>query len=219
MSSPEDLLRRLQQKMQAEQTRADEERENRRSRRKKTARQLQQEEEQQQVGQSVRDVYRKLASALHPDRETDPRERERKTALMQRVNQAYAHNNLLDMLQLQLEVEQIDPQRVLAMGEDRLRRYNQVLAEQLSELEHETLGTEQAFKMQFGLPPYDRLAPAKLMSHLRSQLHLLQNDIHQLKRQRRSLDDITNLKRWIKEQRRAANAYDALPDDLRELLR
>jgi len=40
-----------------------------------------------------------------------------------------------------------------------------------------------------------------------------------LKRQRRSLDDIDNLKRWLKEQRRAANAYDTLPDDLLDLLR
>ncbi len=48
------------------------------------------EAEAQQATQSVREVYRKLASALHPDRETDERQREAKTALMQRVNQACA---------------------------------------------------------------------------------------------------------------------------------
>ena len=50
------------------------------------------------MSQSIREVYRKLAGALHPDRESDPQERERKTALMQRVNQAYAKNNLLQLL-------------------------------------------------------------------------------------------------------------------------
>ena len=51
-----------------------------------------------EASQSVRDVYRKLVSALHPDREADGAERERKTALMQRANQAYERNDLLELL-------------------------------------------------------------------------------------------------------------------------
>jgi hypothetical protein len=39
--------------------------------------------------QAVREVFRKLVSELHPDRETDPAEHARDTELMQRVNQAY----------------------------------------------------------------------------------------------------------------------------------
>lgn len=58
--------------------------------RKKTAKQLardaQREAEEKQMSQSIREVYRKLASALHPDREPDPVERQRKTELMQRAN-------------------------------------------------------------------------------------------------------------------------------------
>jgi curved DNA-binding protein CbpA len=42
----------------------------------------------------VREVFRKLASELHPDRETDPAEHARKTELMQRVNQAYKAGDL-----------------------------------------------------------------------------------------------------------------------------
>ncbi|WP_449371513.1 J domain-containing protein, partial [Thiomonas sp.] len=38
---------------------------------------------------SLRAIYRKLASALHPDREPDPAERARKTALLQRANTAH----------------------------------------------------------------------------------------------------------------------------------
>jgi hypothetical protein len=44
----------------------------------------------------------------HPDREPDPHERERKTALMQRANHAYGKNDLLKLLELQLELEHID---------------------------------------------------------------------------------------------------------------
>ncbi len=55
-------------------------------------------QETREASQSVRDIYRKLASALHPDREADPTERQRKTGLIQRANQAYERNDLLECL-------------------------------------------------------------------------------------------------------------------------
>jgi hypothetical protein len=42
-----------------------------------------------------------LASALHPDRQTDAQQREVKTGLMQQANQAYARSDLLALLALQ----------------------------------------------------------------------------------------------------------------------
>jgi hypothetical protein len=223
LDSPDEMVRRLHEQMQARQAEAAAAQEQHRSKRKKTARQIKQEQEeqqeQQQIGQSVREVYRKLASALHPDRETDPQERDRKTALMQRVNQAYASNNLLDMLRLQLEVEQIDQQHIQGLGEERLRRYNQVLAEQLSELQQETQDTEQSFIYRFGLSPYDRLTPTKLAGQLRSQTLQLQREIHQMKLQRKALDDVKSLKHWLKHQRQLAAEADAIPDELFDLFR
>ncbi|MGR6806406.1 hypothetical protein ACU6VI_08940 [Sphaerotilus natans] len=50
---------------------------------------------------SLREVFRRLASRLHPDREPDAAERVRKTALMQQVNEAYAAGDLLALLELQ----------------------------------------------------------------------------------------------------------------------
>ena len=115
VSSPDEFFARAQEKIQERQAEFDAERqahEDRRAKRAKSAKQLAQEARQQtqqrQLSQSIREVYRKLVSALHPDRETDPTERARKTALMQRVNQAYDKNNLLQLLELQLELEHID---------------------------------------------------------------------------------------------------------------
>ncbi|MCL2523067.1 MAG: hypothetical protein FWF20_00325 [Betaproteobacteria bacterium] len=69
----------------------EDERQAKQAMRKKTAKQLareaQQEEEEKQISQSIREVYRKLVGALHPDRETDPEEKRRKTELMQQVNE------------------------------------------------------------------------------------------------------------------------------------
>lgn len=91
----------------------------------------------QQASLSLREVFRKLASALHPDREADGAERERKTALMKRVNQAYQREDLLELLSLQIEVEQIDLDHLAALPEQRLRHYNHVLKEQIRTLEGE----------------------------------------------------------------------------------
>ncbi|HEY0200728.1 MAG TPA: molecular chaperone DnaJ, partial [Burkholderiaceae bacterium] len=210
LDSPEEVLRRVEEERQAAQAHADNERARHHAQRKKkpAAHERRQQEEAQQASQSVREIYRKLASALHPDREPDAYERDRKTALMQRVNQAYAANNLLDLLQLQLEAEQINPQHLAKLSEERLKHYNKVLAEQLAGLQNETLATEESLRMQFRKKPHGKLTPSSLMAHLRAQLQNLQVNIHTLRLQRRALEDPAELKRWLKAQRAALQAAD-----------
>ncbi len=146
-ADPEDLLRHAQLKMQEqaeEQARQAQQRQDERAAKrskagaaKAEAAQAKREQAAKEVSQSLRDVYRKLASALHPDREPDAAERQRKTLLMQRVNQAYEADDLLTLLGLQLEIEQIDVGHLSAVPPQRLAHYNQVLREQLAELEAE----------------------------------------------------------------------------------
>jgi len=87
------------------------------------------------AGLSLREVYRRLVSSLHPDRETDPGERTRKTALMQRANQAYERKDLLELLALQIEIEQIDADHLSTLPEQRLAHYNEILREQSKQLQ------------------------------------------------------------------------------------
>ncbi len=79
----------------------------------------------------------------------DPQERERKTALMQRANQAYQKNNLLQLLELQLELEHIDQSSINSLSEDRLK-YD--LKKQLRELGQEILHVEIGFRHSWGYP-------------------------------------------------------------------
>jgi len=51
----------------------------------------------------LREVYRALVRQLHPDREPDPERRLQKTALMQKVNEAYRNHDLPTLLDLQVE--------------------------------------------------------------------------------------------------------------------
>ena len=215
LDSPEELMRHIEQQMQAEAQRADAEPSPERPARKLGKREQQAAEQAQQASQSLREVYRKLASALHPDRETDPVERERKTALMQRVNEAYANNRLLDLLQLQLEAEQIDPGQLANLSAERLKHYNHVLAEQLDELEHEVAATEGAFVLEFNLHPLQKLKPTRLADTLRHQIAQLTSDTHHLRLQLPLLDDLPTLKRWLKMQREMLQAQQ--DDDLLSL--
>ena len=154
------------------------------------------------ASQTIRTVYRKLASALHPDREPDAGQRARKTALMARVNVAYEARNLLDLLQLQLEIEQIDTRSIAAMGEDALRRYNLVLAEQLDELRQETTDTERGFRSQLGLGHGAEPTPARITRAIREQARSLQQDIAYGQMERRELEDPRVFKQWLRMQRR-----------------
>jgi curved DNA-binding protein CbpA len=191
-------------------------REERRAKRKKSAKQLAREAQEQadahQSSQSIREVYRKLASALHPDREPDAQERERKTGLMQRANQAYAKNNLLQLLELQLELEHIDQASINNIGEDRLKHYNKVLKEQLVELEHEILHVEAGFKAQFGISPFEGVSPHNILRDLERDIAVHRQTLSDMHEDLIAFEDIKTLKSSLRELRRRPRMKDDLDD-------
>ena len=136
-----------------------------------------------EAGQSVREIYRKLASALHPDRETDPQERARKTSLMQRVNQSYERDDLLGLLSLQIEIEQIDPEHIADVPDERLARYNHVLREQLARLEAELTQTVVPMRSLCGRAPWDsRVTPKMVESVLERQIAEMRGAVAEMQR-------------------------------------
>jgi len=205
LSSPEDLLQRAGAHFQQAQTEWDAqnaERDARRAKPKKSSRQQAAEarvqEQQAKINLSIREVYRKLASELHPDRETDPQERERKTQLMQRVNEAYQKNNLLQLLELQLELEHIDQHALNSMSEERLKHYNVVLKEQIRELDQEILHVESAFRHAYGIDPFEPVSPDTVLRNLAGDLKALQLNIQTLEQDLLAFEDLKNLKHWLK---------------------
>jgi len=207
------LFERLEQGLQEQVAAEDAQRSAKAARRRKSAAQQRREAEAQQATQSVREVYRKLASALHPDRETDERQREAKTALMQRVNQAYEAKDLLVLLELQLQIEQIDASHIANAGEQRLKHYNNVLGEQQAELKAELEHIEMAFRMEFGLEPGWGLNPRKLGLVLEQTSRQWRADLNAQQRELRMLGDVAATKRWLKrqsQQRREAR-FDFAP--------
>lgn len=102
---------------------------------------------------SVRDIYRKLVRDLHPDRETDPTERARKTGLMQQINQAYESGDLLTLLELQFQLEQLDPAKLAQLSAARLKHYTAVLREQLKAVREQIRVCTERLRIDFALPP------------------------------------------------------------------
>ena len=159
--------------------------------------------EVQQASQSVRDVYRRLASALHPDREGDPELRARKTAWMQQANQAHADGNLLALLELQLQAEQVNTRGPAAADERRLGHYIAVLQEQLAELQTETRRIEAEFRADASLPPGAGLQPRKAQRVASAEVQRLRDELMLLQRQIRLLQDVDAAKDWLRALRKA----------------
>ncbi len=154
-----------------------------------------------QLGQTLREMYRKLASALHPDREGDASERERKTALMSRVNVAYDNKDLLGLLELQLEVEQIDASLLNSMSEERLKHFNRVLAGQVEELQLALRKIYYLFQLRF---PDTQSAAGRGVPLARTRLRYLMQEVAQLGTELESLNldlvvfqDLRKLKQWL----------------------
>ena len=197
IGSEQDLFRRMHEGMAAKAAaaRAPEAAGLRRS---KTAAQKRRETEAQLATQSIREIFRKLASALHPDREPDPAQRDAKTALMQKVNQAYAANDLLTLLELQLQIEQVDASHIANASTQRLKHYNKVLAEQLAELKAEAARAEMRFRDDFGVGFGWGMNPAKLTASIGQAARELRAELAAQQRDSRRLADKAATRRWLK---------------------
>jgi hypothetical protein len=157
---------------------------------------------------AVREVFRKLVSELHPDREADPSEHARKTELMQRVNQAYAAGDLLALLELQLSIEQIDPAALAGLADERLRHYNHVLEEQSRRLRDELAEFLVPFAMATGKSPGRQLSPEIVQ-------RTLDGDIQDIKDLVLTLEEDLDRFRDIHAFKRSLRDYDVDPiDDL-----
>jgi hypothetical protein len=146
----------------------------------------------------LRDVYRKLASALHPDRGIDEADRNRRNELMQRVNAAYEGVDLLALLELQLEIQQIDEDHVASIPESVLLQYNQVLRDRVARLKGEISAVTDQFRMV--MRAYSRsVTPAVVERDFEGALVEIRDDVDQLEEWASALRQTAYRKAWLKE--------------------
>ncbi len=159
--------------------------------------------EQQQASQTVREVYRKLASALHPDRidaEATPEQRRLQTERMAAANAAYAAGDLLALLTLQLQIEQVDVARAAGLAAAQLKHVNKLLAEQLRELEAESDERQAALAESYDFVIDKRLDPAHLGRVIQEEIRFIETQRAQIELERRKLTgEPAQAKRWLKQ--------------------
>jgi len=157
----------------------------------------------------IKDIYRKLSSAIHPDRECDPIERLRKTALMSEANGAYENGNLLKLLQLQQQFGKVDQNAVKLFADEKLVLINGQLTMQLRDLALERFQLEHTLRMAFDIESYGAITEKMLNKTLKDDAKELRDALVIM---RRNVNVIRlggdGLKRWLKEQR-AMMAEDA----------
>ena len=165
-------------------------------------------QEQEDADSVLRQVYRQLASALHPDRERDPAEHQRKTALMSEANAAYAKQDLMALLHLQLRIAQADAQDLLRQPEERIAAMTRLLKQQAAELESELFARRQHLQQEFELEFYQQPSAATLRRQLEEQAQHLKAQLADMEEDLALVQDTAGFKRWLKLQRQLSRERD-----------
>lgn len=166
---------------------------------------VQQQQQQLEAITILRKVYRQLASALHPDREQDAEEQQRKTNLMSEANAAYGRRDLMALLHLQLRIEQASTESLLQLPREKLEAMNLLLKAQADELKEALLGHQNMLINEFNLSPYDTLTAGCLSSALRDEKNELELYEYNIKCDLQEMKRDSGLKRWFRRETRLMN--------------
>lgn len=152
------------------------------------------------VESALRSLYRKLASALHPDRESDEEVRAYKTKLMSEANTAYERRDLLALLELQTKAQLPAAALTSALLRKKLAALTNLMRERLTALHREIRDHELQATAEFVLPASMMIHEASLKHHLNSRKREMLLELRRLNEELTSVKTDMGLKRWLKEQ-------------------
>lgn len=159
--------------------------------------------EAQNTPNLLRNMYRKLASALHPDRSRDEAERVHKTALMGQVNAAHDAKDLLTLMRLQLLTQTpdspIESAFTTSIPKDKLKQAIQQLQAQLQALRDARQQMQTSMQEEWDLP-YGNISAKSLQMALRKEAQELTSQLAYLQSDALWLSDDAFLKNWLAHQ-------------------
>ena len=97
---------------------------------------------------SLKSIYISLSKALHPDTESNPKEKIKKEELMKKVTVAYQEKNFPLLLQLEMEWIHQTTEHLNQLSDDKLNIYIEILLERERELQAEKYMLQQHSKFQ-----------------------------------------------------------------------
>lgn len=201
-------MRQWQRQQQADEERKAAKRAARKALKKPAAHQRA-EVQQADARSAIRTIFRQLASALHPDREPDAQERERKTTLMSEVNAAYEKNDLSTLLRLQMQAALSDASGASRFADDQLAVMALLLKEQVSALEDDLAQMEFRLTRELCVTVSAQLSEAVMTQALQTLQANQRHEADSLSSDLRRIQSEAELKRWLKEQSRAFKATSA----------
>ncbi|XEI34372.1 J domain-containing protein [Aeromonas veronii] len=157
---------------------------------------------------SLKQLYRKLAMALHPDREPDPAQRELKNQLMGQLSHAWEHKEMFTLLQL---AHTHLPGSESLLSADNLAYINPLLTRRLRELERQYYLDSQEGVMAMVLRRFKQGSKQKTEAAFADHRDYLAQDITDLNQMLAEITSLKNLKPYLAA--RFAQAQEAIWED------
>jgi hypothetical protein len=201
-------MARLRQQRDVEKEQRRETAERKKAKKKPSAVQARNLTEQADASDLLRSLFRRLASALHPDRETDAQERVRKTELMGEANAAYARKDLVALMQLQQTAELTLAAGGAEWAAEQLAAMTVLLKQQVADLERERAARQEALTHEFDVPSGLGVTSKTLQMVLNEQVQELEEVVAQMDQDLENLQSDLGFKRWLKEQQVVARLLD-----------
>lgn len=172
-----------------------------------SATQTQADAQQAQASDLLRALFRRLASALHPDREADADARLHKTQLMSEANAAYARKDLVALMALQQAAALIDPGANAHWADDKLAAMTVLLKAQVADLERERAARQDALCHEFQVNYGMGVTPRTLQQVLIEQVEELELALALMAQDLAQAQSDAGFKRWLKQQQSVARAF------------
>ncbi|MCK9366260.1 MAG: J domain-containing protein [Metallibacterium scheffleri] len=163
--------------------------------------------------QQLRRIYRRLASALHPDRESDPELRARNTDLLKRANAAYAQHDLYTLLSLQMEARLLDSPGLAGIVDAEYKALTATLRRQLRDTEAQVASIEFELVQLLPRPAARRITPQHVRQELQELAHALAGACAEIEDLLARGGETKLLKAWLREQDHARQSLEFEMDD------
>ncbi len=148
----------------------------------------------------LRRLFRQLASALHPDRETDEAARRHKTALMSEANAAYERKDLVTLMQIQQRAALVPTEAASCTSDKALAALTVLLKQQVAALERERAARQRDLALEHRLPEGVSANADSLQAHLHTQVQVLEARVADMEAALAQAADVAGLRRWLNRQ-------------------
>lgn len=171
------------------------------NKRQKTAKQAAaaeaEKELEKKLSQSTKQIYMQLVKEFHPDKAKDEEDELRRTEILQNLNNAYAADDLLALLEMQISLINTNQYDLTALPDATLKLYNTLLKRQVEELQQQEMYVNPNFN---GNPfsDFNKTTEALSIKAMKRSVEELMDSQNRLKYTLKSIRDVKGFKEFVK---------------------